>query len=48
MKAAEEGLAALGCVKVNLQVRGTNATAVTFYKDAGYDVENIISMGKLL
>jgi hypothetical protein len=48
VKAAETGLAALGCPKVNLQVRETNATVVEFYRKLGYSVEERVSMGKLL
>jgi ribosomal protein S18 acetylase RimI-like enzyme len=45
---AEERLAALGCIKVNLQVFETNSAVVRFYEDAGYKVEPRISMSKIL
>jgi ribosomal protein S18 acetylase RimI-like enzyme len=45
---AEAALRALGCPKVNLQVRATNAGVVAFYRALGYRVEDRISMGKLL
>jgi ribosomal protein S18 acetylase RimI-like enzyme len=45
---AEAALAALGCPKINLQVRTSNAAVVTFYQALGYRVEERISMGKLL
>ena len=48
MSAAEDGLRALGCPKLNIQVRGTNAAAVAFYERAGYVVEDRISLGKPL
>jgi ribosomal protein S18 acetylase RimI-like enzyme len=48
MGAAEQGLAALGCPKVNLQVRASNSGAADFYRRAGYVVEDRISMGKHL
>ena len=48
MRAAEAGLAALGCPKVNLQVRATNAAVVEFYRTLGYQVEERVSMGKRL
>ena len=48
MRAAEEGLAGLGCPKVNLQVRATNAAVVAFYRAIGYDVEERTSLGKRL
>jgi ribosomal protein S18 acetylase RimI-like enzyme len=45
---AEWRLAALGCIKVNLQVRETNAAVVRFYKEAGYEIEPRVSMSKRL
>jgi len=45
---AESRLAALGCIKVNLQVVESNAPTVGFYERAGYRVEPRISMSKLL
>ena len=41
-------LQAIGCVKVNLQVRATNSEVVDFYASAGFVVEDRISMGRLL
>jgi len=41
-------LRALGCVKVNLQVRSNNSSVVAFYKTLGFKVEDRISMGRLL
>lgn len=43
---AERRLAALGCQKVNLQVRATNAGVIKFYERLGYSVEERVSMGK--
>ena len=37
-----------GCVKINLQVRASNAGVVAFYEALGFVVEDRISMGKLL
>ncbi len=48
MTAAEKGLAALGCPKVNLQVRATNSAVVAFYRSLGYEVEDRTSLGKRL
>jgi ribosomal protein S18 acetylase RimI-like enzyme len=48
MREAESGLAKLGCPKVNLQVRPTNANVVAFYQSIGYQVEERVSMGKRL
>jgi ribosomal protein S18 acetylase RimI-like enzyme len=44
----ESTLTALGCLKVNLQVRSTNAAVIAFYKRLGYTVEERVSMGKRL
>jgi ribosomal protein S18 acetylase RimI-like enzyme len=44
---AEKLLWALGCVKINLQVRGTNQAVAAFYQNLGYVVEDRISMGKV-
>ena len=48
MKRAEAALAALGGVKVNLQVRGGNEGVAAFYGKLGYAVEDRISMRKPL
>jgi ribosomal protein S18 acetylase RimI-like enzyme len=46
IKHAEKALNAIGCTKINLQVRSTNAAVVAFYEGLGYEVEERISMGK--
>jgi ribosomal protein S18 acetylase RimI-like enzyme len=48
MNRAEEGLAQMGCPKLNLQVRASNDQAVSFYRRLGYEVEERISMSKRL
>lgn len=48
MGAAEERLAALGCAKINLQVREGNEAACDFYEAVGYEREPIVSFGKRL
>src|SRR5690606_34749784 len=48
VRAAEARLAALGCGKVNLQVRAENAGVAAFYEGLGYAVEERVSMGKRL
>jgi len=48
MRAAENGLAAMGCPKVNLQVRATNREVIDFYRTLGYEVEERASLGKRL
>ena len=48
VREAETRLAALGCGKVNLQVRSTNAEVVAFYEALGFEVEERVSLGKRL
>ncbi len=45
---AESALLALGCPKVNLQVRSTNSEVVEFYRRCGYVIEDRASLGKRL
>ncbi len=44
----EAVLAERGCLKVNLQVRASNAEVIAFYAKLGYGVEERVSMGKRL
>ncbi len=44
----EARLASRGCLKVNLQVRTSNAAVVEFYQQMGYDIEERLSLGKRL
>lgn len=46
VRRAEEALATLGCAKINLQIRTSNAGVVAFYRTLGYRVEERISMGR--
>ena len=48
MQRVEKGLIDIGCSKLNLQVRASNKEVVEFYKNLGYDIEDRVSMGKLL
>jgi len=48
MDRAEQGLLELGCPKLNLQVRRSNAEVVAFYESRGHSVEDVISLGKPL
>ncbi|MEM7096662.1 MAG: GNAT family acetyltransferase [Pseudomonadota bacterium] len=48
LNTAEHALAAMGCPKINLQVRQENSSVVQLYENAGYEIEALISMGKLL
>jgi ribosomal protein S18 acetylase RimI-like enzyme len=43
---AESYLHALGCPKVNLQIRRSNDGVVAFYEQLGYSVDDAVSMGK--
>ena len=45
---AVQVLKALGCVKVNLQLRADNAAVAAFYRSLGFVEEDRISMGVLL
>lgn len=45
---AEQALTALGCVKINLQVLASNQATAAFYETLGYEIEPIISMGKII
>ncbi len=48
MAAAERVLEGLGCAKVNLQIRATNESAVSFYEALGYSTDDVISLGRRL
>jgi ribosomal protein S18 acetylase RimI-like enzyme len=48
MAAAERRLRALGCPKINLQIRRTNVGAVDFYRSLGFVEDEVTSMGKRL
>lgn len=44
----ESRLLALGCPKVNLQVREGNADALAFYAELGFAIDAAVSLGKRL
>ena len=48
MAEAERRLRRLGCPKVNLQVRASNAAVVEFYRRLDYQIEERVSFGKRL
>lgn len=48
MKEAEARLRAMGCPKINLQVRAGNKSVVEFYESIGYKLDDILNMGKRL
>lgn len=43
---AEQALAEIGCMKINLQILVSNGAVQEFYRKRGYSVEERISMGK--
>ncbi len=45
---AERRLLESGCPKINLQIRASNASAIEFYRRAGYLEDDVSSMGKRL
>lgn len=48
MAAAEKRLLSLGCPKINLQVRTSNAAAIGFYQSIGFAQDEVASYGKRL
>jgi len=48
MDAVEEKLKAMGCPKINLQIRTNNFEAIKFYERVGYKMDDVVSMGKRL
>jgi ribosomal protein S18 acetylase RimI-like enzyme len=48
MEFVEQRIQLKGCPKINLQIRGTNSQAAAFYQATGYDIENVIGLGKRL
>ena len=47
VRAAEARLRALGCRKINLQIRAANQAVAAFYRSLGYGFEEHINMSKL-
>jgi ribosomal protein S18 acetylase RimI-like enzyme len=48
MDRVEELLKALGCPKLNMQIRSTNAAVLAFYERLGYARDQTVSLGKRL
>ncbi len=48
MQTMERRLQALGCPKLNLQIRSTNKAVIDFYSSLGYAQDPVVSMGKRL
>lgn len=45
---AMQSLKALGCIKVNLQIRAANTQVTDFYRSMGFEVEDRLSMGMFI
>jgi len=48
MQKLERDLLALGCPKINLQIRTSNLAATGFYQALGYVADDVVSLGKRL
>lgn len=48
MNRAEALLLELGCPKINLQVRVGNEGVIEFYRKLGYQIDQVVSLGKRL
>lgn len=48
MARVEQTLIAMGCPKINLQIRTTNSKVAAFYRALGYQADDVQSMGKRL
>ncbi|GAB3604674.1 GNAT family acetyltransferase [Conyzicola nivalis] len=48
MGEGERMLTAIGCPKINLQVRAGNERVIGFYRALGYDPDGTVSLGKRL
>ena len=48
MAFVEEKLTALGCPKINLQVRTSNQGVIDFYRTLGFEIDDAVSLGKRL
>ncbi|MCW3099515.1 MAG: family acetyltransferase [Chthonomonadaceae bacterium] len=48
LRHVETALVQRGCLKINLQIRSTNTEVIAFYEKLGFEVEEIVSMGKRL
>jgi ribosomal protein S18 acetylase RimI-like enzyme len=48
MQEAEMRIQALGCPKINLQVRRSNTGVIEFYRKLGFSPDDVVSLGKRL
>ena len=46
MARVEQDLKAMGCIKINLQVRATNPSVIAFYERIGFSGDDVMSLGK--
>lgn len=48
MQAAEQALLAMGCPKINFQVRSSNESVLAFYRHLGYVQDDVVTLGRRL
>jgi len=48
MHQVEQQLREIGCPKINLQVRTGNTSIIEFYKRIGFQIDEVVSMGRRL
>lgn len=48
VREAQARLLAAGCPKINLQVRAGNREVISFYEHLGFNVDEVVSLGKRL
>ena len=48
MEKVEKSLRELGCQKINVQVRSSNESVVSFYENLGFSNDDVIGLGKRL
>ncbi|HEY84360.1 MAG TPA: GNAT family acetyltransferase [Chloroflexi bacterium] len=48
MTAVKVKLKAMGCPRINLQVRSSNASVIRFYEAIGYKQDDVVSFGRRL
>jgi ribosomal protein S18 acetylase RimI-like enzyme len=48
VETATANIEAMGCPKINLQIRTSNIDVIEFYKRIGFTIDDVVSMGKRL
>ena len=48
MAEVESLLVSMGCPKLNILIRSTNTDVIKFYNSIGYEVDDVVSVGKRL